>query len=177
MKLRESQMKATFLSLRLSLQTSWQFFSFCHNANSITNYWTQKVGSGKIHSQIEGCSKYLNCALWLVQTCVIRCVKRIRIDNFLIRCVLCTLLKRASPLHFTRLVWTGLDPTWQYCLQYFFFLMGQSRPLFRLFSVFFKQKLLQFLQQINVKNVMSIQYTAPGSEPTTLGSWASSHNH
>ena len=124
MKLRESQMKAKFLSLMLSLQTSWQFFSFCHNANSITNYWTQKVGSGKIHSQIEGCSKYLNCAVWLVQTCVIRCVKRIRIDNFLIRCVLCTLLKRASPLHFTRLVWTCLDPTWQYCLQYYHLLLS-----------------------------------------------------
>ena len=31
--------------------------------------------------------------------------------------------------------------------------MGQTRPLFRLFSVFFKQA-IQFLQQINVKNVM-----------------------
>ena len=29
--------------------------------------------------------------------------------------------------------------------------MGQPRPLFRLFSVLFKQTLLQFLQQINVK--------------------------
>ena len=29
--------------------------------------------------------------------------------------------------------------------------MGQPRPLFRLFLVFFKQTLLQFLQQINVK--------------------------
>ena len=47
-----------------------------------------------------------------------------------------------------------------------FFKMGQTRPLFRLFSVFFKQT-IQFLQQINVKNVMSIQYPVPGFEPTT----------
>ena len=33
--------------------------------------------------------------------------------------------------------------------------MGQPRPLFRLFSVFFKQTLLQFLQQINVKKCPS----------------------
>ena len=33
----------------------------------------------------------------------------------------------------------------------FFLKMGQPRPLFRLFLVFFKQTLLQFLQQINVK--------------------------
>ena len=46
--------------------------------------------------------------------------------------------------------------------------MGQTRPLFRLFSVFFKQT-IQFLQQINVKNVMSIQYPAPGFEPMTFG--------
>ena len=44
----------------------------------------------------------------------------------------------------------------------------QSRPLFRLFSVFFKQT-IQFLQQMNVKNVMSIQYLAPGFKPTTFG--------
>ena len=31
-----------------------------------------------------------------------------------------------------------------------FLKMGQTRPLFRLFSVFFKQT-IQFLQQINVK--------------------------
>ena len=29
--------------------------------------------------------------------------------------------------------------------------MGQHRPLFRLFSVLYKQTLLQFLQKINVK--------------------------
>ena len=32
----------------------------------------------------------------------------------------------------------------------FFYIMGHPRPLFRLFSVFFKQA-IQFLQQINVK--------------------------
>ena len=35
---------------------------------------------------------------------------------------------------------------------HFFKKMGQPRPLFRLFSVFFKQT-MQFLQQINVKHV------------------------
>ena len=33
----------------------------------------------------------------------------------------------------------------------FFSKMGQPQPLFHLFSVLFKQTLLQFLQQINVK--------------------------
>ena len=57
--------------------------------------------------------------------------------------------------------------------------MGQPRPLFRLFSfifVFFKQA-LQFLQQINAKTNMSIQYTAPGFKPTTFNTRVSSHNH
>ena len=45
--------------------------------------------------------------------------------------------------------------------------MGHPRPLSRLFSVFFKQTLLQFLQQINMKK-LSIQYTAPGFEPVTF---------
>ena len=31
--------------------------------------------------------------------------------------------------------------------------MGQTRPLFRLFSVFSNKQTVQFLQQINVKNV------------------------
>ena len=52
---------------------------------------------------------FLHYFLWLVQTCVIRCVKRIRIEIFLIRCILHTLLKRASPLRFTWLVWMGLN--------------------------------------------------------------------
>ena len=50
--------------------------------------------------------------------------------------------------------------------QIFFKKTGQSRPLFRLFLAFFKQ--FNVLQQINVKNVMSIQYTVPGFEPTTI---------
>ena len=54
--------------------------------------------------------------------------------------------------------------------------MGQPQPLFRLFSVLFKQT-LQFLQQINVINVLSIQYTMPGFEPTTSQTWVVSHNH
>ena len=38
--------------------------------------------------------------------------------------------------------------------------------LFHLFSVFFK-----YMWK------MSIQYTAPGFEPTTFGTWVSFHNH
>ena len=38
---------------------------------------------------------------------------------------------------------------------------------FCLFSVFFKQT-IHFLQQINVKNVLSIQFKAPGFEPMTF---------
>ena len=51
---------------------------------------------------------------------------------------------------------------------FFFKKIGQTRPLFCLFLVFLKQT-IQFLQQINVKNVMSIQYPAPGFEPMTFG--------
>ena len=46
--------------------------------------------------------------------------------------------------------------------------MNQPKPLFRLFSVFSKQTSIQFLQQINVKIVNSIQYTVPGFEPMTF---------
>ena len=55
--------------------------------------------------------------------------------------------------------------------------IGPTPASFSFIFSLFKQTLLQFLQQINVKNVMSIQYTAPGFEPTTFGSWASSHYH
>ena len=51
--------------------------------------------------------------------------------------------------------------------------MGHPRPLFRLFPSY---QTLQFLQQINVKNVMSIQYMVLGFEPTTFGTQVSSHN-
>ena len=46
--------------------------------------------------------------------------------------------------------------------------MGHPWPLFRLSSVPLKQT-IQFLQQINVKNVLSIQYPALGFKPTTFG--------
>ena len=45
--------------------------------------------------------------------------------------------------------------------------MGQPRPLF-IDLCLFKHTSLHFLQQINVKNVMSIQYTVPGFELTTF---------
>ena len=45
-----------------------------------------------------------------------------------------------------------------------------------IFSLF--QQTIQFLQQINVKNVqVSIQYMAPGFEPTTFKTWVVTHNH
>ena len=44
--------------------------------------------------------------------------------------------------------------------------------IFRLFK-----QTIQFLQQINVKNVMFIQYSGPGFEPTTSWTWVVSHNH
>ena len=68
---------------------------------------------------------------------------------------------------------------------HFCFLMGHSMPLFSFFKKshprplfhFFFQQTLQFLLQIYVKNVMSIQYSAPGLEPTTFRRRVSSHNH
>ena len=55
--------------------------------------------------------------------------------------------------------------------------MGQPQSYFRLF-LFFSNKQYIFLQQINVKYVqMSIQYTAPGFEPTTFQLWVVTHNH
>ena len=44
-----------------------------------------------------------------------------------------------------------------------------------IFSLFKQTK--QFLQQINVKNVMSIQFTVTGFEPTTSQTLIVSHNH
>ena len=46
------------------------------------------------------------------------------------------------------------------------FLNGPTSAPFSFIFSLFKQT-IQFLLQINVKNVMSIQYTAPGFEPTT----------
>ena len=42
--------------------------------------------------------------------------------------------------------------------------MGLPRPIFRLFSVF-SNKQYNFYNKLMWKNVMSIQYTAPGFEP------------
>ena len=53
---------------------------------------------------------------------------------------------------------------------FFFKKIGPTPASFSFIFSLFKQTLLQFLQQINVKNVMSIQYTALGFEPTTFGS-------
>ena len=57
-----------------------------------------------------------------------------------------------------------------------FFLNGPTQASFLFIYGLFKQT-IQFLQQVNVKNVMPIQYTAPGFEPTTFGTWVSSHDH
>ena len=56
---------------------------------------------------------------------------------------------------------------------YFLKKLGQPRPLFRLFSVF-SNKQYKFYNKSMWKNVMSIQYPAPGFEPTTFGTWVSS---
>ena len=54
---------------------------------------------------------------------------------------------------------------------------GPNPASFSFIFALFKQT-LRFLQQMNVKNVqMSIQYTAPGSEPTTFWTWVVTHNH
>ena len=63
------------------------------------------------------------------------------------------------------------------CAVYLFLKNGPTSASFSFIFGLFKQTLLQFLQQINVKNVMSIQYPAPGFEPTTFGTWVFSHNH
>ena len=49
-----------------------------------------------------------------------------------------------------------------------FFKNGPNPASFLFIFGLFKQA-IQFLQQINVKNVMSIQYPVPGFEPTTFG--------
>ena len=48
-------------------------------------------------------------------------------------------------------------------------------PFSFIFSLF--KQTIQFVQQIMVKIVISIQYTAPGFEPTTSQTWVVSHNH
>ena len=54
---------------------------------------------------------------------------------------------------------------------------GPTPASFSFIFSLFKQAQLLFLQQISVKNVMSIQYTAPGFELTTSGTWVITHNH
>ena len=44
--------------------------------------------------------------------------------------------------------------------------MGHPRPLFHLFSVFFKQTAIQFLQQINVKNVIQLWCRHSNPQPS-----------
>ena len=45
-----------------------------------------------------------------------------------------------------------------------------------IFGLLFKKQ-YNFLQQINVNKVMSIQYMALGFEPTTSQTWVVSRNH
>ena len=55
--------------------------------------------------------------------------------------------------------------------------MGQPQPLFRLFLVF-SNKQYNFYNKSMWKNVqMSIQYLAPGFEPTTFRTWIVTHYH
>ena len=62
------------------------------------------------------------------------------------------------------------------CNNDFFLNMDQPRPLFRLF-LFFSNKYYNFYNKYVWKNIESIQYPVPGFEPTTFGTWVSSHNH
>ena len=58
-----------------------------------------------------------------------------------------------------------------------FLKLGQPRPLFHLFLVFSNKHHYNFYNRSMWKNVMSIQYMAPGFKPPTFGMWASSHYH
>ena len=88
-----SKQLKTFLKLKFSIIISWR--RLCDQNELLPRY-------GKIlfclHLTIKRSS------LWLIQTCAIRCVKRTRIEIFLIRYILCAIPKRASPLRFIRLV-------------------------------------------------------------------------
>ena len=57
---------------------------------------------------------------------------------------------------------------------YVFFKKWETRPLFCLFSSF-QTNITKFYIKYMWK--MSIQYTVPGFEPTTFGTWVFSHNH
>ena len=56
----------------------------------------------------------------------------------------------------------------------FFKKMGQPRPFFVYFRSF-QTKITNFYYKYMWK--MSVQYMVPGFEPTTFGTWLSSHNH
>ena len=63
-------------------------------------------------------------------------------------------------------------------LAIFNFILSRANPsLFFIYFRPFKHTPVQYLQQINAKNVMSIQYTVPEFELTTFGTRVSSHNH
>ena len=53
---------------------------------------------------------------------------------------------------------------------------GPNSASFVFIFVFFKQTITILTTNI-WKNVMTIQYTVPGFEPTTFGTWVSSHSH
>ena len=73
-------------------------------------------------------------------------------------------------------------PRWSFCSekvskQEIYFLNGPTTASFSFIFSLFKQT-IQFLQQINVKNVqISIQYTALGFKPTTFQTWVVTHYH
>ena len=70
------------------------------------------------------------------------------------------------------------NPVFGHFGKLFFKKMGQPRPLFRLFSVVFSNKhQFNFYNKSKSKKFNSIQYTAPGFEPTTSRSWVISNNH
>ena len=58
------------------------------------------------------------------------------------------------------------------------FLLNWANPgLFFIYFRSFQTNIKTILQQINVKNVNSIQHMVPGFEPTSSRSWVTSHNH
>ena len=88
------------------------------------------------------------------------------------------------------MVWLGVEPVrrgihWAMavpkptdCRLTFFFKKKWANPgLFFVYFRSFSNKQYNFLQQINVKNVMSIQYPVPRFEPTSFRMQVSSHNH
>ena len=66
----------------------------------------------------------------------------------------------------------SIDICW---IVFLFFKNGPTPASFSFIFGLFKQTLQIFTT--NVCEKMSIQYTAPGFEPTTLGTWVSSLNH